>query len=146
VSEAAVLDGSAIVSLILQEDGTQAVQETMDALDRQRVHLLAPRLWSYEVASTLLIAEKRGRTNLSQVTQSVIAIEALGVQSVDVSSARLFREVLPLGRQYGLTVYDASYLDLALSEGAVLVSLDRQLRVAAQSAGVTVLPLSLPPI
>ena len=47
----------------------------------------------------------------------------------------IFQEVLPLARQYGLTVYDASYLNLALQRGLPLASLDNDLRKATEKAG-----------
>ena len=44
--------------------------------------------------------------------------------------------VFSLADRNGLTVYDASYLDLALRESLPLASLDNALRKAAVKAGV----------
>ena len=41
--------------------------------------------------------------------------------------------------RYGLTVYDAVYLELALRTGSPLATLDAQLRRAASEAGVEIL-------
>ena len=38
--------------------------------------------------------------------------------------------------QYGLTVYDAAYLELAIREGLPLATLDHDLRKAARASGV----------
>jgi predicted nucleic acid-binding protein len=43
--------------------------------------------------------------------------------------------VLPLAREYGLSVYDAAYLELSLRHSAPLATLDQKLRKAAQKAG-----------
>ena len=43
---------------------------------------------------------------------------------------------LPLARETGLTVYDASYLELAARFGVPLATLDRRLAAAAAHVGV----------
>ena len=47
--------------------------------------------------------------------------------------------IFALAREYGLSAYDATYLDLALRTGAALLIFDRKLMQARDSAGV---PLS----
>ena len=47
--------------------------------------------------------------------------------------------VLALAREHGLSVYDATYLDLAMREGAPLATLDRRLADVAQHSGVPLL-------
>ena len=48
-------------------------------------------------------------------------------------------ETAGLARQYGLTVYDAAYLELALRRGATLATTDAALAKAARKAGVAVI-------
>ena len=43
--------------------------------------------------------------------------------------------ILRLARTHGLSVYDASYLELALREAIPLVTLDAQLMTAARAEG-----------
>ena len=50
-----------------------------------------------------------------------------------------FDELLDLARRFAVTVYDASYLELALREGLPLATLDRALERAARQAGVEIL-------
>jgi len=45
-----------------------------------------------------------------------------------------------LGEAYGLTAYDAAYLELALRRGLPLASQDVALRKAGQKAGCRLLP------
>jgi len=49
---------------------------------------------------------------------------------------------LALARRYGLSSYDASYLELALRRSLPLASLDKDLMKAAQRAGVKRFPAS----
>jgi predicted nucleic acid-binding protein len=46
--------------------------------------------------------------------------------------------VLPLARDYGLSAYDAAYLDVAVRQGAPLATLDNALREAGRSVGITI--------
>jgi predicted nucleic acid-binding protein len=45
---------------------------------------------------------------------------------------------LDLARTYGLTAYDATYLELAMRRAATLATFDRKLAAAARAAGVRV--------
>ena len=44
--------------------------------------------------------------------------------------------MLSLGREYGLSAYDTSYLELAMRQGLALATQDADLREAATRAGV----------
>jgi len=46
--------------------------------------------------------------------------------------------VLPLAWEYGLSAYDAAYLELSIRYEAPLATLDSKLQKAAQSADVTI--------
>ena len=46
--------------------------------------------------------------------------------------------ILPIAREYGLSAYDAAYLDVAVRHGAPLATLDGQLQKAGQKAGIEI--------
>ena len=46
--------------------------------------------------------------------------------------------ILPLAREYGLSAYDAAYLDVAVRHGAPPATLDNKLQKAAQKAGIEI--------
>jgi predicted nucleic acid-binding protein len=48
----------------------------------------------------------------------------------------VFSRIQPLSRKYGLTAYDAAYLDLALERGLPLATLDEDLMRASRTAGI----------
>lgn len=52
---------------------------------------------------------------------------------------RVFGEVVRLAREYHLSTYDASYLDLAMRLGAPLATQDEGLRRVAARCGVKVM-------
>jgi len=54
----------------------------------------------------------------------------------DRSHERALSQVLAAARQLAISVYDASYLELAMRLGASLATRDTRLRAAAAAAGV----------
>lgn len=69
---------------------------------------------------------------LAQLTRMPITIDA-------ETDARAWSATLQLADRFGLSPYDAAYLELAHRERLPLASLDRPLRTAARSLGVEVL-------
>jgi predicted nucleic acid-binding protein len=97
---------------------------------------IVPAIWPFEVANALLVAERRKRITVAQVTSMLQRISSLPIAIDPAQAARAFGRILSAAREEKLTAYDAAYLDLALSEGLSLATLDEQLRRAARSAGV----------
>jgi predicted nucleic acid-binding protein len=52
------------------------------------------------------------------------------------TEAQAWSATINLGRQHGLTEYDAAYLELALRQGLPLATLDAKLEAAATAVGV----------
>jgi predicted nucleic acid-binding protein len=88
----------------------------------------------------LLQAERRGRITLAEIKAKLAMVEALPIAHDTKGNARVWRETFSLARSEHLTVYDASYLELALRKGMALASQDKALIAAAKRTGVAVLP------
>ena len=73
---------------------------------------LVPAIWPVEVANALLIAERRNRIVLAQVTALLQRIAALPIAVLPIDAPRAFDHILPVARQQSLSGYDAAYLDL----------------------------------
>jgi predicted nucleic acid-binding protein len=100
------------------------------ALDRIRTdEARVPSLWWFEVCNTLIVNERRGRLTEADVSAFLRGLSRLGVtvdRELDEAS------VLMLARRHRLTVYDASYLELANRESLPLATLDTDLAAAAR--------------
>ena len=126
-----VLDASAVVGLALDGEASDAAQRMLD-------HTVAhggvvPTLFWYELRNALLMAERRGRITPDGVAAFLADVALLPIAVDDLPRDAV---VLQLARQHGLTVYDATFLELAMRIGAPLATLDAALRVAAGRAGV----------
>lgn len=109
------------------------------ALERIRTdEALAPSLWWFEVRNTLIISERRGRISEADTTTFLQELSQLCVM---IDRAPQEAVILTLARQCRLTVYDASYLELAQREALPLATLDKEVQKAARALNITVLGL-----
>ncbi len=114
-TRAKVVDCSAFVAMLFDEETGPAVAVRLGGAT-----LLAPALLHYEIASVCLKKLRRFPAEREALLSAYQRRHHLPVETLDVDYAA----VLALAGQTGLTVYDASYLWLARSLGAELVTLD----------------------
>jgi predicted nucleic acid-binding protein len=117
-------DALTAMALALLQDGTAHV----------------PPLWFLEVSNVLLVAERRRKIRRAEAVQCLEMFRTLPI--VEASSPAGWEQstrVLSLGRQYGLSAYDAAYVDLAERLGLPLATRDRALRAACKHADVGLL-------
>ena len=135
---ACVLDSSAALAWVLPGETSQAGDALLDQVADDGAAV--PGLWPLETAHVLLTAERRGRITLAERQQALITLAELPVQVDAKTAGQAWGETLTLAAARHLTVYDASYLELALRLGLPLASLDQALRQAATECGVKLLP------
>jgi len=87
----------------------------------------------YEVRNSVLMGLRRKRITHADAQEFLDSIRELPIRLADPVS---YDGVFTLADRYGLTVYDAAYLDLAIREGLPLASLDNALCKAASSSNV----------
>jgi predicted nucleic acid-binding protein len=133
-----VIDASVALAWVLTDEANAEVLALLEDYGSARWH--APSHWPVEVANGLLMAERRRRIDLARVSASIAKLSALEVALDDDGAASAFTRVLPLARVHGLTLYDALYLELAERLGFPLATLDQELRDAAKTIGVELLP------
>jgi predicted nucleic acid-binding protein len=118
-----VVDASAFVALMFDEPEAAAVASRLvDA------RMVAPQLLEFELASVCLRKLRQTPDQRDKLLAAYRARPQLRVETLDVDHLA----VLVLAERSGLSTYDASYLWLAQSVGAELVTLDRKLDVAAR--------------
>ena len=128
---AIVPDVSAILALALDDEVADFGDAVLDAITADEA--VVPTLFWFEIRNALFMAERRRRLTAKR-TAAFLADLALLPMQVDDQ----VREgaVLDLARRHALTVYDATYLELAQRKRAPLATLNRDLVKAATQAGV----------
>lgn len=128
-----VLDCSVTMAWMFRDEATDATDRWRDMLNGNRV--LVPALWPTETANALLVATRRRRIALNELPRLRMQLNALPIDVDPISTARTWGPVLDLAHAHHLTVYDATYLELAMRRQLPLATLDRALRNAARTEG-----------
>ncbi|HEY9271075.1 type II toxin-antitoxin system VapC family toxin [Achromobacter sp.] len=97
-----------------------------------------PHIWRVEVANGILRAERSQRVSESQLFSFNQLLARLPIFPDSAAAFVSIDRSYQLARTHGLTVYDASYLELAQRHGAYLATFDRKLADAARASGVAV--------
>lgn len=130
------LDASVTLAWCFEDENSAEVQALM--LRVAQAGACVPSLWRYEVANTLHLAVRRKRINQAQRDAAIVELAALDIQTDAESDAHIWSATLQLAARYDLTVYDASYLELAARRRLPLATCDAALIAAAKKAGVAV--------
>ena len=101
---------------------------------------VVPALWCLEVANGFDTAEHHRDLAPAFTDRCLTDIEYLMVSVIEPSAVEIsLRQALSVARAFGLTAYDAVYLETARRESLPLATLDRHLAGAASQAGVQII-------
>jgi predicted nucleic acid-binding protein len=133
-----VLDGSTTLALLLHDERSPYTVRAYEVLESGRL-VYVPSLWWLETANGLLMAERRKRISQVEISELVQVLHAMAVITDEETASRSATETFSLARQYGLTIYDAAYLELAIRRDSTLATVDKALAKASVAAGVELL-------
>ena len=132
------MDASVALCWFFEGQKTAYTEAVLECLARGD-EALVPAVWPLEIVNSLVVAVRRKGVSPAQLETFVRDLKDLPVE-VDLEGVeRVYSSVVRISRQHQLSSYDAAYLDLALSEGLPLATLDKNLRAAAKRAGVELL-------
>ena len=98
---------------------------------------IVPSLWRTEVANGFVIAQRRGILSAVRTAQAFAELDLLLAESIETAGIELsIQRVVAAAQEFGLTAYDATYLEVARAQQLALATLDRKLAAAARQAGV----------
>lgn len=131
-----VVDASVAVGSVTDEP---PAIEALRAWSRAAVPLLAPPMLWMEIANALIWGKRFSPVDVSAI---LLALRRSGIEIADRGADGLDAALVLAGR-HRLTVYDATYLWLAIDVDGELATFDRALARAAAAEGV---PLALEPV
>jgi len=131
-----VLDASVTLTWAFPDESSPIARRAEEVLQTSGGGAVVPALWWYEVRNILLVNERRGRIT---AMETAIFLSQMAAVPISVVSPPDDGILLDLARQTRLTIYDASYLALAMQHGLPLATLDQALQSAAQSMKVALL-------
>ena len=122
----AVMDASALMAALLPgEAASAAARKILDRFAGGTLNLIAPTLLPYEVANSLLMAERKKDRGVSKEAIDAI-MESLGQLEIPLIQVPM-GDTLSTARHYNCWAYDATYLALAEREKIPLIAADKRL-------------------
>jgi predicted nucleic acid-binding protein len=135
-----VLDASAALSWCFVDERTKASIDLLRAVSQQGA--LVPNLWFLEVANSIWMAEKKQRLKTAEANALIDMLSKLPIEVEEVNSNAVWSTVMELARTHDLTIYDSTYLDLAVRNKLKLATFDKKLISAAKKCEVDLINLS----
>ena len=138
MSASFIVDASVGFAWIYEE---QATPETDGLLNQVAAGatVVVPALWFLEMANVLLVAQRRHRLTAIQRKAALEILTAMQFTIDEEGTRYAFGITSELAEKHGLTIYDATYLELASRRSLPLASRDEALKTAARRYGVKTL-------
>lgn len=133
-----VLDSSVCLAWSFKDEQTPEVLAIFERVVQDGA--LVPPLWRYEVANALLMAQRRQRIDTERRQILLTALADLNIEEDGAPERDPWGATVKLADLHRLTVYDATYLELAQRRRLPLATLDGPLRAAASKSAVKLLP------
>lgn len=129
-----VIDNSIVMSWCFQDEKSKYANAILDRLSDSEA--IVPAIWPLEVGNVLLVAERRKRLTEADCIRFLSLINELPITVQQETPGRMMKEIFNLAREYYISSYDASYLDLAMRNGVGIATQDSGLKKAAKRCDV----------
>ncbi len=127
-----VLDSSVALGAFFEDEQDDYALNVWRSLDEAQA--VVPALWHLEMGNILSRALRAGRITQEAIDQCWSRIEVVGLQALPLHGDA--RHWTQRAADWGLSAYDACYLDTALQQRLPLATKDRQLAEVARRVGV----------
>ena len=118
-----VADSSVMVKLFMEEEYSDKAYDLRDAYISKSVDVIEPSLLEYEVMNALLYSK---RLEMDDINSAIKAIDEYSFMTVQMDH-NLASKVVELAQRHRITVYDATYVALAMSFNAYMFTADDRL-------------------
>ncbi len=138
MSESWVVDSSVGFAWVHPNQATPETEKLLKEVEAGAL-VVIPTLWFVEMANSLLVLQRRKRLTKGERKAALEILASMNF-TVDEESARAaFHRTSELAEEHGLTIYDATYLEVALRRKLCLASRDTALIAAAKKCSVKTL-------
>ena len=132
-----VLDSSVTLAWVYSAETTEAISDVLARVTESGAWV--PALWRLEIGNVLEMGVRKGRTDAA-FRDAALADLALLPITVDPETDRhAWGATAKLAIRHRLTLYDATYLELARRRSLPLATLDQDLRTAAAAEDIVLI-------
>jgi predicted nucleic acid-binding protein len=132
-----VLDASVTMAWCFEDEATRATDDVLDQV--VETGAIVPTIWRFEVGNALQMAIRRQRIDAIFRDDALVKLSAMPITVDTETDLHAWTTALRLSERFGLTLYDAAYLELAQRRDLPLATFDSELRAAAQALSVRLL-------
>jgi prevent-host-death family protein len=132
-----VLDASLTLCWYFEDERTPAIDAVLDRVVASSA--VVPSLWRMEVANGFQMAIRHKRIDKDFHDRAIRQLSLLPIVIDPESDTNVWTATLRLSDRFGLTVYDATYLELAQRRNLPLASIDKALSTAGELLGLAIL-------
>jgi predicted nucleic acid-binding protein len=129
------VDASTALAWCFPDESSDYADAVLVALEGKTI--LVPSIWPLEIANAVLVGERTKRLRQPEIQRFTALLEGLWLVQDSQTVAEQIGNVVPLAREYGLSAYDAAYLELSIRYEAPIATLDSKLQNAARNARVS---------
>ena len=134
------MDCSFMAALFLPDKASAQVNRFFSEYPDSRT-LHVPMLWWYELTNVLCMAERKKILKEVDVQRITGLLSGFPMETDEAQGVSYIRRLYEIARTYGLSSYDAAYLELAIRVDGRLATLDKELIAAAHACGVITHPM-----
>ncbi len=135
-----VLDASVSLAWYFKEERTPAIDAVLDQIEGGGAFV--PAIWRLEIGNSLQMAVRRKRVDRVFRDEAIQHLLTLPITVDPETDDHAWTTSLLLSDRFGLTLYDAAYLELAQRLELPLATLDKAMRAAASALGIPLLGIA----
>ena len=134
---ALVIDSSLTLAWIYLDELTPTTLQLSQSISKTGAWV--PSLWRLEIANSLYFSVRRRRIDRAFRDRAVQDLSRLAISIDTATNEFAWTTTLTLSDRFGLTMYDACYLELAQRRELPLATLDKDLQKAAKALDIPLL-------
>ena len=136
MTEAFIVDASVAIAWVHPAQATRHTEGMLDAI-ADGATLEVPALWPLDVANALVVLVRQRKLKEQERQAALGWLQGLRLRLDHEMAGLTVSRLSDLATAHQLSVYDATYLELALRRQLPLACADGALRNAAKSTGVS---------
>jgi predicted nucleic acid-binding protein len=133
-----VIDSSVGFAWVHPDQATTATDKLLDDVANGAI-VVVPVLWFVEMANGLLVLQRRRKITPAERRTALQTLSDLTLVVDEEAGRAAFRKTSELAEKHGLTVYDATYLEVAVRRKLSIATRDSALKAAAKHCGLRIL-------
>ena len=132
-----VIDNSVVMAWCFEDEANSYADTIQDMLIENKAFV--PAIWPLEVTNVLLVAERKKRISKAGSGHFTALLSQLPIEVEPSDTDTIFHETISLARQYMLSSYDASYIELAIRKGLPIATQEKAIIRAAKKIQIEII-------